>query len=61
MAEPPKRIPARGGTEQDVFSRYARSIHCYTKRAGVCRGAKRGYSRRLRRVAKALLRSHVPG
>jgi len=54
--EPPKRIPLRGGSEYDVFSRYARSVHCYTQRSRVCQAVKRGYNRRFRRVVKAMLK-----
>ena len=52
--EPPRRIPARGGDEQDVFSRW-RAMLCYTQRAGVCANAKRSYNRRLRRVVRGVL------
>jgi len=55
MTEVPKRIPLRGGTEMDVFTGWRRML-CYTQRAGVCKDAKRTYSRRLRSIAKRILR-----
>jgi hypothetical protein len=55
-ADPPSRIPCRNGDEQDVFSRYARRIHRWTWRAGACRTAKRAYSRRLRSIARGMLK-----
>jgi hypothetical protein len=42
------REPARTGYEQDVVSRRARRIYCYTKRPGVCAYAKRSIRRRER-------------
>lgn len=59
-AEPPVRIPLRGGDEHDVFSQRSRGIHCWTQRAGACRAAKRTYARRLRHIAKRILAEHVP-
>jgi hypothetical protein len=52
----PARIPLKGGDEQDVFSQYARSVHCYTQRSGVCQAIKRKYNRRLRRIVRLVLR-----
>lgn len=46
-----KRIPAKGGDEEDVFSGWRRVL-CYTKRSGVCKSIKRKYNRRLRAVHK---------
>ena len=48
------REPAKSGTEQDVLSRYARSIYCYTQRAGVCSKVKRAIRRRERHKMKDL-------
>jgi len=44
-------VPVRGGFEQDVFSS-ARRVLCYTQRPGVCRKAKKAYSKRLRKFFK---------
>jgi hypothetical protein len=55
--DPPSRIPARGGREEDVFSGWRRVL-CYTKRPHVCQRAKRSYSRRLRKLARILLKKH---
>lgn len=55
MSEPPKRIPARGGGEEDVFSGWRRVL-CYTSRPGVCREMKRSYNRRLRKLARRILK-----
>lgn len=52
--EPPRRIPARGGGEADVFSGW-RKVMCWTQRAGTCRAAKRSYNRRLRQTARRIL------
>jgi len=53
--DPPKRIPAINGCEQDVFTN-ARRFYCYTQRPGVCAHIKRGYQRRLRRITRLVLR-----
>ena len=60
MTEVPKRIPLRGGAEMDVFTGWRRML-CYTQRAGVCKDAKRTYSRRLRSTAKRILRRGADG
>jgi len=54
--DPPKRIPAINGSEQDVFTRRARRFYRYTQRPGVCAHIKRGYQRRLRRITRLVLR-----
>lgn len=59
-ADPPKRIPAQGGDEHDVFSRRARRIHCWTQRAGACKGAKQSYNRRFRHLVKRILQGQEP-
>ena len=46
-----KRIPLKGGGEQDVFSGW-RKVLCYTSRSGVCKAVKRQYSKRLRKLHK---------
>ena len=46
------REPAKSGDEQDVLSRYARSIHKYTQRPRVCSKIKRAVRRRERRKMK---------
>ena len=56
---PPTRIPLRGGDEYDALTRWRRAL-CYTQRPGVCRSIKRGYQRRLRHLARAMLR-HAGG
>lgn len=43
--------------EEDVF--HARRIYCYTQRAGVCAGIKRGARRRERREAKVDIRRQL--
>ena len=53
-AEPPPRIPAKGGREEDGISGWRRVV-CWTQRAGACRYAKRSYNRRLRRMARRIL------
>lgn len=50
-----KRIPARGGAEEDVFTGWRRVL-CYTLRPGVCKRVKRSYWRRFRRLVKRELR-----
>ena len=50
------RRAIKGHAEQDVFSRGARKIYCYTQRAGACRKVKRQANRRERREGKAELR-----
>jgi hypothetical protein len=42
------REPAKSGEEQDVLSRYARSIYKYTQRPRVCSKVKRAVRRRER-------------
>lgn len=49
------RIPMKGGAEMDVFGRW-RKVMCYLSRPGVCKRVKRGYNKRVRRVAKMELR-----
>jgi len=53
--EPPLRIPARGGLEQDAFTGWRRVL-CYMGRPGVLRSAKRTYNRRLRHIARRILK-----
>ncbi len=55
IADPPTRIPAKGGDEPDVFTGWRR-VMCWTQRAGACRSAKRSYNRRLRSLARLVLR-----
>jgi hypothetical protein len=51
----PVKIPLCGGDEEDVLSRRSRRMLRSLKRQGVCRAAKRSYSRRLRKVARVAL------
>lgn len=53
--EPPLRIPAKGGDEEDVFSGWRRVL-CYTQRPGVTKKIKRKYNRRLRAITRQALR-----
>ncbi len=54
VQEPPKRIPASGGDEQDVFS-YSRRYYPSLRRPGVCSAIKRKYNRRLRNLVRRIL------
>lgn len=45
------KMPAKGGFEHDVFSKWRRVL-CYTSRPGVCKRAKRKYNKRMRKAAK---------
>jgi hypothetical protein len=42
------REPAKGGFEQDVFSRWRKFLY-YTQRPGVCKKAKKQNNRRFRK------------
>ena len=53
-------VPLNNGDEQDVFSGWRR-VMCRTKRAGVCKRIKRGFSRRVRRYARKLVFDAVFG
>jgi len=57
--EPPIRIPARGGHENDAFTGW-RKVLCYMGRPGAPRSAKRSYSRRLRHLTKRILKGGQP-
>ena len=50
-----KRIPMKGGDEQDAFSRW-RKLLCSFNRAGVVKQSKRKYNKRFRKAAKIKLK-----
>ena len=53
------RIPAKGGDEQDAFSRWRKRL-CGFNRPGRVKRAKKRYWRRARREAKVALRAEGP-
>ena len=51
-------IPMKGGFEQDVLTGW-RKEYCYTKKAGVCKKAKKKYNKRVRRQIKQEIRINL--